>query len=125
MKKSVLFVSSVQKELQEERRAIHDFIQGDPLCNRYFKVFLFEDLPATDRRADDVYLEEVDRCKIYVPVGSSLAIKHFIGERVYLLLVTGAYFINLIIINKAPSSIPTSSTGWVWVGRKLKKERID
>jgi hypothetical protein len=60
-----------------------------------------------------------------VSVGSSLAIKHFIGERVYLLLVTGAYFINLIIINKAPSSIPTSSTGRVWVGRKLKKERID
>lgn len=66
MKKSVLFVSSVQKELQEERRAIHDFIQGDPLCNRYFKVFLFEDLSATDRRADDVYLEEVDHCEIYV-----------------------------------------------------------
>lgn len=59
-------MSSVQKELQEERRATHDFIQGDPLCNRYFKVFLFEDLPATDRRADDVYLEEVDCCEIYV-----------------------------------------------------------
>jgi predicted HTH transcriptional regulator len=66
MKKSVLFISSVQKELQEERRAIHDFIQGDPLCSRYFRVFLFEDLPATDRRADNVYLEEVDRCEIYV-----------------------------------------------------------
>jgi hypothetical protein len=66
MKKSVLFISSVQKELQEERRAIRDFIQGDPLCSRYFRVFLFEDLPATDRLADDVYLEEVDRCEIYV-----------------------------------------------------------
>jgi ATP-dependent DNA helicase RecG len=66
MKKSGLFMSSVQKELQEERRAIRDFIQGDPLCRRYFSVFLFEDLPAIDRRADDVYLEEVDRCDIYV-----------------------------------------------------------
>lgn len=64
--KSVIFVSSVQKELAAERRALKDYIQGDPLLRRFFEVFLFEDLPASDRRADDVYLDEVDRCGVYL-----------------------------------------------------------
>lgn len=61
-----LFLSSVQKELQAERLAIREFVQNDPLLHRFFKVFLFEDLPAADRRADAVYLEEVSRCDVYV-----------------------------------------------------------
>ena len=61
-----IFISSVQKELAAERRALQDYIQGDPLLRRFFEVFLFEDLPATDRRADAVYLDEVARCEIYV-----------------------------------------------------------
>jgi hypothetical protein len=59
-----IFVSSVQKELAEERRALRDFVAGDPLLRRFFDVFLFEDLPASDRRIDEVYLEQVGRCKI-------------------------------------------------------------
>ncbi|MBN1673595.1 MAG: DUF4062 domain-containing protein [Kiritimatiellae bacterium] len=62
----VIFISSVQKELQAERHALRDYIRGDPLLRRFFDVFLFEDLPASDRRADDVYLDEVDRCGVYV-----------------------------------------------------------
>ena len=61
-----LFISSVQKEFRMERRAVKDFVEGDALLCRYFNVFLFEDLPATDRRADDVYLEEVERSEVYV-----------------------------------------------------------
>ncbi|THJ19555.1 MAG: DUF4062 domain-containing protein, partial [Nitrospira sp. CG24E] len=61
-----LFISSVQKELVEERRAVKAFVEGDPLLRRYFTVFLFEDLPARDRRTDEVYLREVDRCVLYV-----------------------------------------------------------
>ena len=61
-----LFLSSVQKELLHERRALKEFIEGDALLRRYFEVFLFEDLPATDRKADDVYLEEVEQCDVYV-----------------------------------------------------------
>lgn len=61
---SIIFISSVQKEFKKERRALKDFILGDPLLKRFFDVFLFEDLPASDRRAYDVYLEEVDRCTI-------------------------------------------------------------
>lgn len=61
-----LFISGVQKELQDERRAVKAFVEGDPLLRRCFTAFLFEDLPARDRRADEVYLEEVDRCAVYV-----------------------------------------------------------
>jgi len=63
---SSIFVSSVQKELAEDRRAVKTFIENDPLLRRFFMVFLFEDLPAGDRRADAVYLAEVDRCAVYV-----------------------------------------------------------
>src|SRR5436309_1836403 len=58
--KTRIFISSVQKEFTSERRALADFIKGDPLLRRYSEVFIFEDLPATDRRADNIYLDEVD-----------------------------------------------------------------
>lgn len=61
-----IFVSSVQKELAAERRAVRDFVNDDALLRRFFDVFLFEDLPASDRRADDVYLNEVAHCGIYL-----------------------------------------------------------
>lgn len=61
-----LFISSVQKELALERTALRDFIRGDALFRRFYDVFLFEDLPASDRRVDAVYLDEVDRSAIYV-----------------------------------------------------------
>ena len=61
-----LFISSVQKELVDERRALKEYVHGDPLMRRFFEVFLFEDLPASDRRADEVYLHEVERSAIYV-----------------------------------------------------------
>jgi ATP-dependent DNA helicase RecG len=59
-------LSSVQKELQAERRAIKEFVQNDPLLRRFFEVFLFEDLSAQDRRADAVYLHEASRRDVYV-----------------------------------------------------------
>ncbi len=61
-----VFISSVQKELQAERQAIKSFVEGDALLRRYFTAFVFEELPASDRRADDVYLDEVDRSAVYI-----------------------------------------------------------
>ena len=61
-----IFISSVQREFAEERAAIRDFVDRDPLLRRFFSVVLFEDLPASDRRADDVYLSEVDHCTLFV-----------------------------------------------------------
>jgi ATP-dependent DNA helicase RecG len=63
-----IFVSSVQNELAEERRAVKSFIESDPLLRRFFSVFLFEDLPASDRRADAVYIAEVDRSDLYIGI---------------------------------------------------------
>lgn len=63
-----IFLSSVQKELADERRAVKAFVEGDALLRRFFTVFLFEDLPASDRRVDQVYLAEVDRCAIYLGI---------------------------------------------------------
>jgi predicted HTH transcriptional regulator len=63
-----LFISSVQNELAEERRAIKSFIVSDPLLRRFFSVFLFENLPASDRRADSVYIEELDRSDLYIGI---------------------------------------------------------
>jgi hypothetical protein len=64
--RSVIFLSSVQKEFQAERRALKAFVHGDPLLSQFFEVFLFEDIPASGQRADHVYLAEVDRCDLYI-----------------------------------------------------------
>lgn len=64
--KQTIFISSVQKELAEERRALKSFIQGDAPLGRFFDVFLFDDMPAADRRSDKVYLDQVDRCDVYL-----------------------------------------------------------
>jgi hypothetical protein len=62
-----IFISSVQKELAAERRAIKDFIRNDPLLGRFIgDVFLFEDIPACDRKPDDIYLGEVEERDIYL-----------------------------------------------------------
>ena len=66
MTRHPLFLSSVQKEFAAERLALRDFLQGDPLLRRFFEPVLFEDLPASDRRADELYLDQVDRCSLYV-----------------------------------------------------------
>ena len=64
-----IFISSVQKELEEERRAIKDFILGDPLMRRFIDdVFLFEDIPASDQRSDHIYLAEVGRRDLYLAI---------------------------------------------------------
>jgi ATP-dependent DNA helicase RecG len=65
-RRKTIFISSVQKELAPERRAVKDFVRNDALLRRFFEVFLFEDLSAVGRRADEVYLEEVGRCDVYV-----------------------------------------------------------
>ena len=61
-----IFISSVQKEFSHEREALRDYLREDPLMRRFFDVFLFEDTPASDRRPDELYLDEVERCDVYV-----------------------------------------------------------
>lgn len=61
-----IFISSVQKEFAAERAALRDYLRGDALLRRFFEPFLFEEAPAADRRADEVYLDEVSQCDLYV-----------------------------------------------------------
>ncbi len=61
-----VFISSVQKEMENERHALRAYLRDDALLSRFFDAFLFEDLPAADRRADAVYLSEVDSSDIYI-----------------------------------------------------------
>ena len=64
--KQRIFISSVQKEFAAERQTLKTYIQSDALLCRFFDVFLFEDIPASDRRSDAVYIEEVRHCDIYL-----------------------------------------------------------
>jgi len=64
-----IFISSVQKEFEPIRRDLKAFLLGDAVLRRFVsEVFLFEDLPAQDHRADQVYLEEVGRCDVYLGI---------------------------------------------------------
>ncbi len=64
-----IFISSVQKEFAKERKELKAFLLGDAVLRRFISdVFLFEEIPACDRRADEVYLEEVERCDVYLGV---------------------------------------------------------
>ncbi len=67
--KYTIFISSVQKELADERRAVKDFILNDPLFSRFIEnVFLFEDIPAGDQTPDNLYLSEVEKCDIFIGI---------------------------------------------------------
>ena len=64
-----IFVSSVQKEFLQIRKDLKSFLLGDAVLRRYVsEVFLFEDLPAIDRRTDEAYLEEVANCDVYLGI---------------------------------------------------------
>ena len=67
MKKRI-FISSVQTEFAQERIALHQYIVSDPLLGKFFDPFLFELHPATDHRADDVFLRDVQNCDIYLGI---------------------------------------------------------
>ncbi|UUX93144.1 ATP-binding protein [Methanoplanus endosymbiosus] len=56
----------MQTEFAEERVTLRDYLRGDALMRRFFEVFVFEDVPATDRHPDRLYLDEVEKCDIYI-----------------------------------------------------------
>ena len=66
MKSLRIFISSVQSEFAQEREALRDYMREDALLRRFFDVFLFEDVPALNQRPDELYLDEVERCDLYV-----------------------------------------------------------
>ena len=63
-----IFISSVQREFARERKALASYIRKDAILGKFFEVFLFEEAPAQERPAQDVYLGEIDRCDIYLGI---------------------------------------------------------
>ena len=61
-----IFISSVQSEFASERKALANYIREDALLGDFFDVFLFEELPAKNRTAKSVFLEEVAVCDVYL-----------------------------------------------------------
>ena len=68
--KSRIFISSVQREFARERKALASYIRQDAILGKFFEVFLFEEVPAQERKADGVYLPEVDECKYVEQTGT-------------------------------------------------------
>ena len=64
-----IFISSVQRELSAERKAVVDLVSGNPQLARFFSTFAFEfDVPAADKRTDEVYLAELAVSDLYVGI---------------------------------------------------------
>ena len=61
-----IFISSVQREFERERKALAKYIREDALLGDFFEVFLFEEAPARNRSAQAVYLGEVEKCDVYL-----------------------------------------------------------
>ena len=62
-----IFISSTQRELAEERKAIVDCVSANPQLARFFSTFAFEfDVPVQDKRTDEVYLAELASSDVYV-----------------------------------------------------------
>jgi len=66
MRKRKIFISSVQAEFAGVRSALAEYLYSDALLGKFFEPFLFEQLPAVDNSMQNVYLEEVERCDIYL-----------------------------------------------------------
>jgi len=129
--KQKIFVSSVQKEFKDERTALKDYIYGDALLRRFFEVFIFEDLPASDRRADDMYLEKVKSRDIYLGLfGNQYGIKDKEGKsptNKEFLLATKLGKLRLIFVkgDKDSARHPKMQALLRMVGKQLIRRRFD
>ncbi|RAP46414.1 MAG: ATP-dependent DNA helicase [Methanosphaera sp. rholeuAM74] len=61
-----IFVSSVRKEFEQERKFIKQEIENDYILNRFFDVFLFEEESASGLSPEELYSEEVINSDIYI-----------------------------------------------------------
>ena len=66
-----IFISSVQREFASERSELAEYIRKDAILGKFFEVFIFEEVPAQDRPASGVYLDEVDACDVYLGLHGS------------------------------------------------------
>lgn len=60
-----IFVSSVQKELEDERLIVQNLVNTDPFLSAHCMPVLFEYEPASPTKALDGCLEALDGCNVY------------------------------------------------------------
>ena len=63
-----VFISSVQREFELERRQLCDYIRTDALLGQFFVPFIFENLPASGISAQKAYLTQAAECHIYMGI---------------------------------------------------------
>ena len=63
-----VFISSVQREFISERQMLAEYVRKDALLGKFFDVFLFEEEPACDVEARNLYLPEVEKSDIYLGI---------------------------------------------------------
>lgn len=61
-----IFISSNQKEFINERLKIKEEIESDYFLSKIFKVFIFENTPASGKSSQDTYLDEIEKTDIYI-----------------------------------------------------------
>lgn len=61
-----ILLSSVGSEFARERKALREYLNGDPLMRRFFDVYQCKDGAASDRRPDEIHSDELERCDLYL-----------------------------------------------------------
>jgi len=61
-----IFVSSVQKELEDERLIVQNLVNTDPFLSAHCVPVLYECEPASPKKALDGCLEALDGCNVYL-----------------------------------------------------------
>ena len=61
-----IFVSSVRREFEHERKFIKQEIKNDYILNKFFEVFLYEELSALGASPREVYSDEAINSDIYI-----------------------------------------------------------
>jgi len=63
-----IFISSVQSEFAIERQMLFDYLNSDALLGKFFEPFIFENVHALSNSPSSVFLNEVEKCDIYLGI---------------------------------------------------------
>ena len=74
-----IFVSSAQKELADERRAVKTLVTSDPFLDEHCTPILYEDEPSMLKAAPQGYLNDLAKCQFYLVIIGSEYGKRFKG----------------------------------------------
>ena len=68
MQRKKVFISSVQSEFAAERQILFEYLISDALLGKFFEPFIFENIPALSVHPYAVFLNEVQKCDIYLGI---------------------------------------------------------